>query len=68
MAKNVGQIAGNVVAVVQGGQGVVQTAMADKVKGAALIACVGVPFKDAHVVQASRLQPCPGPQALGCVR
>jgi hypothetical protein len=53
MAKNVGQIAGNVVAIVQGGQGVIQTAMADKIKGAALLACVGVPFKDALTSAAS---------------
>jgi hypothetical protein len=47
MAKNVGQISSDVLVVVQGGQGVIQVAMADKVKGAALLACVGMPFKDA---------------------
>ena len=47
LAKNVPQIVGGVKAVVEGVQGVVQTATSDKIAGAALIACVASPFKGA---------------------
>jgi len=47
MAKNIGQIAGSVKSVVEGAQGVVQTATSDKMAGAALVACVTSPFKEA---------------------
>jgi hypothetical protein len=47
IAKNVPTLATNVKAVVQGAQGVIQTATSDKIAGAALIACVASPFKGA---------------------
>jgi len=47
LAKNVGQIVGSVKAVVEGVEGVVKTATSDKIAGAALIACVAMPFKGA---------------------
>jgi hypothetical protein len=46
-AKNVGQIVGSVKTVVEGVEGVVKTATSDKIAGAALIACVALPFKGA---------------------
>jgi hypothetical protein len=47
MGKQVAAIAGSVKTVVEGVQGVVQTATSDKMAGAALIACVAMPFKGA---------------------
>jgi hypothetical protein len=47
LAKNIPTIVGNVKSVVEGAQGVVQTATSDKIAGAALIACVAAPFKGA---------------------
>jgi hypothetical protein len=47
MAKNVPTIVANVKAVVEGVQGIVQTATSDKMAGVALIACVASPFKGA---------------------
>src|SRR3984957_16619656 len=46
-AKNVAQIVAGVKTVVEGVEGVVKTATSDKIAGAALIACVAMPFKGA---------------------
>ncbi len=47
MAKNVAQLGGDIIPVLQGGQGVVQAALANKVYGGALVACVTEPFASA---------------------
>lgn len=47
LAKQIPTLVANVKSVVEGVQGVVQTATSDKIAGAALIACVAMPFKGA---------------------
>lgn len=47
MAKGIARVAQGAVFVVQGGQAAIQTAMADKWMGGALLACVMMPLKDA---------------------